>query len=1323
MDKIADLIEARLDELMQSWIARVDAALAPGPRTRAELLDHMPAFLRQVIATLRVPGPGLSPVDGKSPVGQEHRAQRFRQGFELEAVVREYGLLLHLVLDLIEEAAVAVPLRSVRQLNDLFTSAIAEATAEYARRLAAATLEATARQNERLSQLFELAPAIIGHLSGPRHIISFANRSLTQLAGGRQLAGLPIAQALPELASQPLLGMLDEAYATGRPLVAREMMVPIDRAGADAGAGQQGLFDFVYQPTRGASGAVDGILIHGVEVTAAAQARREAERLKGQLETTLLSIADGVVATDAKGHLTLLNPAAERLTGWPADAALGQPVHQVLPLVDATSGAALPCPFTAVLQGAAHAPLGEQTLLVRRDGRTLAFADSLAAIRDRAGTIVGSVLVFRDETELRRKDAELRTFRAVVEASTDFIAFADKKGRPLYLNPAGLRLVGLPSQEAACAVPVPDYYTPETREATLASMMPVLDAGLPFQGEHVLRHFATGEAISVSQSAFPVHDPSGRLMVIGTIVRDRRDQKRAEAEREQLLADAHAARREADLQRAYLTSAFTQAPVAVAILHGDKNLITLANPGVCRIWGRTHEQVIQRPLLDALPEIRDQGFAELLAQVRRTGEPISGREVPATLARLDGGGIETAFLNFVYQPLRAADGAVRDVLVVAIDVTAEVQGRRAAEAVSAEFEAMFNSMPDGAFMSDATGVRRVNQAGLELLGLPDIEVLHRHPQEIRRQLRARTTTGEPLEYGRGTVERALTGEIVRDEFVIWNPRRQADVRLRSVASPIRVGDNITGAMVVHTDITEQHRALAALRRSEGSFRTLAEAIPQQVWTATPDGALDFVNQRVLSYFEATPEQVLGSGWQAVIHPEDLDAALASWAHSVRTREKYEVEFRLRRADGTYRWHLGRAFASLDSSGEVVKWFGTNTDIDEAKRIREELEHSRTVEQQLRQEAEQANRAKDEFLAMLGHELRNPLAPITTALQLMKLRADPATSKERTIIERQVDHLTRLVDDLLDVSRITGGKIELHRQRLELAAVVASAIEIASPLLEQRQHHLTVEVAPRGLLIDGDPVRLAQVVSNLLTNAAKYTEPGGYIAVNAAREGDQVVLRVKDNGIGIAADMLPRVFELFVQERQSIDRARGGLGLGLTIVRTLVKMHGGTVAVHSQGRGLGSEFTLRLPAVESLAAAAPHQATLGKPPPRPDLRRVLVVDDNADAAELLSTMLEFLGHQTRVAHDGPAALKLVESFVPDFAVLDIGLPVMDGYELAQKLRELPTLRALRLVALTGYGQEADRQRSAEAGFDAHLVKPIQIGLLEALLAGSGRGDKG
>jgi signal transduction histidine kinase/CheY-like chemotaxis protein len=367
----------------------------------------------------------------------------------------------------------------------------------------------------------------------------------------------------------------------------------------------------------------------------------------------------------------------------------------------------------------------------------------------------------------------------------------------------------------------------------------------------------------------------------------------------------------------------------------------------------------------------------------------------------------------------------------------------------------------------------------------------------------------------------------------------------------------------------------------------------------------------------------------------------------------------------------------------------------------------------RSEAEAASRAKDEFMAMLGHELRNPLAPIQTALQLMRLRGDTFAERERTVIERQVRHLTRLVDDLLDVSRIAQGKVELKRERIALGDVIAKAIEQASPLIEQRRHSLDVEVPREGLQVDGDPVRLAQIVANLLTNAAKYTEPGGRISVLAERTGEQVVLRIRDTGIGIATDVLPHIFELFVQEQQGMERSQGGLGLGLTIVRSLVRMHGGTVSAHSEGLGRGSEFVVRLP-----TKGAGNQ--LASVPPRPSALdvartvRVLVVDDNEDAADMLVDALSSKGYPTRHAHDGPAAIRVCQEFKPHVALLDIGLPVMDGYELAHRLRQLRGMETLRLYAVTGYAQESDRERSREAGFERHFVKPLDVDVLDTAL---------
>src|SRR6267143_344540 len=390
----------------------------------------------------------------------------------------------------------------------------------------------------------------------------------------------------------------------------------------------------------------------------------------------------------------------------------------------------------------------------------------------------------------------------------------------------------------------------------------------------------------------------------------------------------------------------------------------------------------------------------------------------------------------------------------------------------------------------------------------------------------------------------------------------------------------------------------------------------------------------------------------------------------------------------------------------------------ARALETELKRRSELEEALRyacEQAEAASTAKDEFLAMLGHELRNPLSPILTALELMKLRGDGHVTREHAVIERQTRHLIRLVDDLLDVSRITRGKVELRKQPVEVRDVLAKATEMASPLLEQRRHHFDVHAPPRGLRLDADEARLAQVVANLLTNAAKYTEPGGHISLAARRDGEQAVIEVRDDGIGISPNLLPRVFDLFVQGRQSSDRAEGGLGIGLALVRNLVGLHGGKVEARSAGLGKGSTFLVRLPA---LAAAPrgekPARAILSSVKSGGERRRILIVDDNEDARMLLGDILEQAGHEVCAAESGPAALAVVEEFAPDVAVLDVGLPAMDGYELGARLRALLGARAPELVALTGYGQEADRARSEASGFVAHLVKPLEATQLVAVI---------
>jgi signal transduction histidine kinase/DNA-binding response OmpR family regulator len=372
---------------------------------------------------------------------------------------------------------------------------------------------------------------------------------------------------------------------------------------------------------------------------------------------------------------------------------------------------------------------------------------------------------------------------------------------------------------------------------------------------------------------------------------------------------------------------------------------------------------------------------------------------------------------------------------------------------------------------------------------------------------------------------------------------------------------------------------------------------------------------------------------------------------------------------------------------------------------------------LYRDVQEADRRKNEFLSMLAHELRNPLAPIRNATQILRLRLpdEPDLLAVRDIIDRQVEHLVRLVDDLLDISRITRGKIRLLLEPVDIASIVARALETSRPVIDERHHGLTVSLPQEPLRVHADLVRLAQVLSNLLNNAAKYTEDGGTITLTVREEDGEAVVRVRDTGMGIPAETLPHVFDLFVQAERSLDRSQGGLGVGLTLVRGLVEMHGGRVEAASDGPGRGSEFTVRLPALDMARIARPSANGNSQFPVGGARRRVLLVDDNADGAESLAMLLRISGHEVHVSHDGPAALAVTESFRPDVVFLDIGLPGMDGYEVARRLRELPGINKLILVALTGYGREEDQRRAHEAGFDYHLVKPADPSALEALFA--------
>ena len=512
-------------------------------------------------------------------------------------------------------------------------------------------------------------------------------------------------------------------------------------------------------------------------------------------------------------------------------------------------------------------------------------------------------------------------------------------------------------------------------------------------------------------------------------------------------------------------------------------------------------------------------------------------------------------------------------------------------------------------------------------------------------------------------------------------------------------NEMTAALRARSD--ERDAAEEALRKSELNARQIAESLPQLVWTCDANGACDYLSPQWVTYTGLPAENQLGTGWLAQIHPEDRERVMQCWSRIAAEGGCLDIEFRIRRHDGTFRWFRTCASPLKDEAGRVVKWFGTNTDVDTA----------RHAELALRD----ADRRKDEFLAMLGHELRNPLSAISNAAQLWKeAQVDDPESAElaRGIVEWQTTHLARLVDDLLDVARITEGKIELRKRPVDAARAVRRAVEGLRPLLDERQHHLILQLSEgRPLRIDADPTRLEQIITNLLTNAAKYTPDGGLITVAARREGADTVIEVTDSGIGIQPEMVSKIFELFTQADHSLDRSVGGLGLGLSLSRKLVELHGGTLCAHSDGTGMGATFTVRLPTSDQIETPPPPAPVHSGPAHR---HRILLVDDNIDTARSLGQLLTRRGHEVAVAHDGLAAVRVAYEFRPDVLLLDLGLPGMDGYALARQLRAegFPTTP---MIAISGYAQESDRARAREAGFNRHFAKPVDFEALAALLA--------
>jgi two-component system CheB/CheR fusion protein len=523
-------------------------------------------------------------------------------------------------------------------------------------------------------------------------------------------------------------------------------------------------------------------------------------------------------------------------------------------------------------------------------------------------------------------------------------------------------------------------------------------------------------------------------------------------------------------------------------------------------------------------------------------------------------------------------------------------------------------------------------------------------------------------------------------------------------------------------LQEQRRTAEELRASKDQYRTVGEDQTELICRFRPDGALTFVNGAFCRAMGRTAPELLGNFFWTFVPSEPRDAQTGLLAGLTPEQPLLTWEHRLG-AGGDSRWEQWRIRSTFDGAGRVLDYQAVGRDISERKRAEEEhamLESQRAHADALRE----ADRRKDEFLAMLAHELRNPLAPIAMAVEI--LRQVPSTDEHlgsaRDIIGRQTAQLARLVDDLLDVARITSGSIQLRRETVDLAQIVGSTLEISRPLIVARRLQLDVDLPPGPLTVTGDSVRLAQLFSNLLNNAAKYSQPLGRIGIAVRRDGGDIVLRFEDAGVGIPRDMLERIFEPFTQVQMPRDAALGGLGLGLALVKKLVELHGGTVRASSDGADRGSEFVVRLPAAAASERArpvanpvVPDPAAGGAEPAGAAALRILVVDDVADAADTLAQVLRFQGDTVQVAHDGRTALDLAQLQAPDIVFVDLQMPGMDGLEVARRLRAAPDAARMMLVAMTGFGQLDDHRQTAAAGFDHHLTKPVAPSVVLNLIA--------
>ena len=1109
------------------------------------------------------------------------------------------------------------------------------------------------------------------------------------------------------------------------------------------------------------------------QVEAAEREQRE------RLQITLASIGDAVIATDTAGQVTFLNAVAESLTGWKQEEAKGRLLEEVFCIINEKSRQSVEHPVAKVLREGRIVGLANHTVLIAKDGGEVPIDDSAAPIRDAQGVISGVVLVFRDITEQKQAEvaraerARLTALRADISA-----ALASHHDLRPALQQCTEAIIHHLNLAEVTDVAIARIWTLNQTENVLAlhassgcythldgefsrvkvgefkvgriaqSRQPLLINDLQHDPNSGDPHWAAREGmvafagypLLVEEQVYGVLALFARTTLSDGILKDLRP-----------VADSIAQfinRKQVEESLRLSEQRYVLAEQATNDGVWDWNPLTgedYLSPRWKALLGFAEDELANKE--DSFfSRIHPDDVATVTEAVRLHFEERLPYEVELRLRCKD-----DSYRWFLArgEGLRDETGAVVRMVGSITDIAerkkAEAEIRRHKDQLTAFFE----NASMGLHWVDSQGIIQwANQAELELLGYSAEEYIG---QPIAKFHADQNIIGDIL-------ARLLRGEKLH-EYEARLKCKDGTERIVSINSSVHWEEG----RFIHTqcftqDITESKKAEAAVRQSEQRARFLAQASAdfaeitdvnstlQKVasiavpafadWCAVdlinPDGSLQRLAVRhtdpakvrlaheLMERYPPRPDDPHGISYvvrsgQAEMMEEIPDELLVQSARD-------DEHLRIARALGLQSYIC----VPMQSKGKTLGVLTFVTAESDRRYDRDDLVAAEDLGRRaaiaienanLYRTLQEADRRKDEFLATLAHELRNPLAPIRTGLHVLKMaQHNPVIAENtRTMMDRQLSHMVRLVDDLLDVSRITRGKMELRKERVELAAVVQNAVEASRPLIDQQDHELIVTLPPVPVYLEADATRLAQVLQNLLNNAAKYSERAGHIWLTAVPEETEIVIRVKDTGIGIPASHLPRIFDMFSQVDTALEKAQGGLGIGLSLVKGLVEMHGGTIAAASEGPGQGSEFVVRLPIlVEQKTAPLLPDQTDEAAQQKGAQYRILVVDDNEDSSGWLATMLEMMGNEVRTAHDGEAGIAAAAQFRPDVILMDIGMPKMNGYEAAHRIRQEPWGKHPFLVALTGWGAEEDRRRTQEAGFNRHLVKPVDPEEIEKLL---------